>query len=514
MLHLVPDLLELFAGFAEAYGTYHIPANAQPDENGKIKGVARTIREPVTAELWASHLEGTSSGLGIVPINKDSKCRWGAIDVDNYALDLDELVTEIAEHKFPLVLTRTKSGGAHLWLFVQEWIPAVDMQLKLREIASALKLGTSEIFPKQRANIASEDVGNWVNMPYFGARRTTRYCVAEHGKVLPVEDFVARCKARRVSVEDFAKINASPMEVLPGAPPCLQRLAKDKVQTGSRDNGLFSFAVYAKKAFPNDWETKVREFNEAYLAEPLASPEVENIIKSHRKKEYFYKCSDQPIQALCNKAKCRLCQHGIGQEGVGMPEVGSLAIFQSSPPIYFLDLDGMGRVKLSLDELQRPTGFQRQCIAQLRRCPPIVKLEAWGKILDSLLKEATYIEAPPEASPVGAIEQILHTWLTGPYVSNKEEDLEHGNPILKEQIYYFRFDSFWAELTRVKFTDLKRHEVIHLLKDHWKAEHRQIPVGERKVRYWVFGLKEGLVAPVTAALPEVSLSPEAEEENY
>lgn len=515
MLHLIPDLLTLFAGFANAYGTYFIPKDAQPDENGKIKGIARTIREPVTAELWADHLEGKSSGLGLVPINKDSVCRWGAIDVDNYAMDIPELVALIEEFKFPMVVTRTKSGGAHLWLFVEEWVPAADMQIKLREIAAALKLGTSEIFPKQRANIsANEDVGNWINMPYFAARRTTRYCIDENATPLPVEAFVERCKTRRVSVETFKSINASPAEILPGGPPCLQRLAKEKVQTGGRDNALFSFAVYAKKAMPQGWEMAVRRYNDAYMATPLPSEEVENIIKSHTKKEYFYKCNDQPLLQVCNKAKCRMCKHGIGEEGVGLPVVGSLAIYQSEPPIYFLDLDGMGRVKLSLEELQKPIGFQKQCIAQLRRCPPCVKLEKWQGLLDALLKEATYIEAPLEASPAGALEEILRHWLTGPHTSDREEDIALGKPIKVKGVFYFRFDSLWNELKRIKFDELKRNDVSHLLKDTWKAEHRQLPVGEKKTRYWVFGLKETVVGGSVDTLPEVKILPELGEKHY
>ena len=50
---------------------------------------------------------------------------------------------------FPLVTFRSKSGGAHLFLFAKEFIPASLMQSKLKAMADALGYAGSEIFPKQ-----------------------------------------------------------------------------------------------------------------------------------------------------------------------------------------------------------------------------------------------------------------------------------------------------------------------------------------------------------------------------
>ena len=37
-------------------------------------------------ELVQSHLDG-GNGVGSIPINEDNKCKFGALDIDQYPLD-------------------------------------------------------------------------------------------------------------------------------------------------------------------------------------------------------------------------------------------------------------------------------------------------------------------------------------------------------------------------------------------------------------------------------------------
>ena len=59
----------------------------------------------------------------------------------------------------------SKSGGAHIYLFVSEPVRAKEMQIKLKEIAVFLGFGESEIFPKQ-IELSSKGTGNFLNLPY------------------------------------------------------------------------------------------------------------------------------------------------------------------------------------------------------------------------------------------------------------------------------------------------------------------------------------------------------------
>ena len=89
----------------------------------KIKGKSFVKREPVTDLLWQNHLNGIEPGLGIVPINEDNECRWGCIDVDQYTLDYKKIINKLPMG-IPLHVCRSKSGGAHIFLFTTDFVPA------------------------------------------------------------------------------------------------------------------------------------------------------------------------------------------------------------------------------------------------------------------------------------------------------------------------------------------------------------------------------------------------------
>jgi len=97
---------------------------------------------------WEEHLAGKRS-LGIIPIDENNQCRWGCIDIDQYPLDHKLLVEKIRRMKLPLIVCRSKSGGAHCFLFTVTPIDAKDMQTTLQQVSAALGYGGSEIFPKQ-----------------------------------------------------------------------------------------------------------------------------------------------------------------------------------------------------------------------------------------------------------------------------------------------------------------------------------------------------------------------------
>jgi len=185
---LAQRFMALFAGHSGAYGTYDIDGK---NTGLKVQGTAVTKRAPVTEELWESHLSG-AKGIGIVPIREDNTCLFGAIDIDEYKnYDLKEAVEACKKAKAPVVVCRSKSGGAHIYMFFSEPVPAADVKRKLAELASVLGHATSEIFPKQDTVLTERgDVGNWINMPYFEGTSTSRYGVAESGAPMTPEQFL------------------------------------------------------------------------------------------------------------------------------------------------------------------------------------------------------------------------------------------------------------------------------------------------------------------------------------
>ena len=75
--------IKFFDGYRAAYGLAdfeHKEAVVDP-ESGKKKPVYRWNYEPLTEEVYQSHLEGKIS-IGIQPCNEHKEARMGIIDVD------------------------------------------------------------------------------------------------------------------------------------------------------------------------------------------------------------------------------------------------------------------------------------------------------------------------------------------------------------------------------------------------------------------------------------------------
>ena len=132
-----------------------------------------------------NHLEGKGPALGIIPITEDNDCRWGCIDIDEYNFDHTSLIKSIRNNKLPLIVCRSKSGGAHVFLFTKENIPASLMQSKLKQMAIILGYEGSEIFPKQTEILVERgDTGNFLNLPYYNEMKGLRYAINDNGNAL------------------------------------------------------------------------------------------------------------------------------------------------------------------------------------------------------------------------------------------------------------------------------------------------------------------------------------------
>ena len=185
---MVQKFKDIFSGLQRAHGcTYVEKKNA---DGTKVKGQSFVKREPVTDQLWDNHLKGIEPSLGIIPINEDNKCKWGCIDIDSYAgFDHAKLINKIKLLNLPLVTTRSKSGGAHVFLFTTVPVDAELIRNKLVSISAVLGFGSSEVFPKQVELKSKDDTGNFLNLPYFNHEKTTRYAFNFKGEAVTISQF-------------------------------------------------------------------------------------------------------------------------------------------------------------------------------------------------------------------------------------------------------------------------------------------------------------------------------------
>jgi hypothetical protein len=438
---------EIFEGNNSAYG--QLILSGSTTDKGKAEGKAFIKRQPVTDILWQEHLDGKDPALGVIPINENNECKWGCIDVDQYDLNHLSIMRDIKGMGFPLVTFRSKSGGAHLFLFAKEFIPASLMQSKLKAMAEALGYAGSEIFPKQTEILVERgDTGNFLNLPYHGGTRGLRYTFKAGGEAASLESFYSIYDEWAQTKEEIENIIVKKTEVVEAfqdGPPCLNKLAQDGFGEGSRNNALFNVAVYHKQASPDNWEDKVMEDNSKWMNPPLSFQEVKQLLASVGKRGYDkYRCKEQPICGVCNAAKCRTKKFGVGFEEEQMPELDTLTKITSNPPQWFLNVGGK-RVELKTEQLHNPNLFAIAVLDQANVVSPIPKAQDWREIyLKTLMQNLQEIEPLESLDPMNQIVNLLYDFTVNRPAARTKEDILNKMSWTDEGYTYFRMDDFYS----------------------------------------------------------------------
>ncbi|MDX8494962.1 VapE family protein [Mesorhizobium sp. VK22B] len=355
-------LWDYFKGYEHAHGVFELDTKGT---GKKVEGKAYTVKRPITQKDWAEHLRGGTKGIGVIPLIEDNTVVWGCIDVDDYSISPPELSKQIAEKGYPLTVFRSKSGGSHLICFVSTAIPAEAMVSRLRWMAKELGYKpTIEIFPKQTSReidpeTGKPEIGNWLNMPYYGGKHTQRFaivngeplttpeqCEAHLDAVVPTgEDFMAAWpelgagweadddtnddEAMQLEPDTAETPLTSPerteqkaTEAPSGAlfadgPPCLQMWAeRGGFKDGNRNNLMFNVATYAKLKHPNDWQEHLSTYNQLLADPPLTEKELRQTVqKSGRRRDYAYACKQPFLAKFCQRDVCLTRTHGIAKGG-------------------------------------------------------------------------------------------------------------------------------------------------------------------------------------------------------
>lgn len=392
------DIPDLFRGREDCHGAYGLLNNRTTDR-GKKTGQAATRRQPVTPELWAAHLAGQQR-LGIVPVLKNGTCWWFCLDVDHYQDEglLPLIAARIDELSLPLVMTRSKSGGAHLWCFLSEPMDAnaaiaVALSFKKR---LALPEEHVDIFPAQGK---ASDIGNWMNMPYFGAQ-----C---HGAGIDglaeqtVDEFVHYANERIVHPSDIGLARKQSATRVTGGkmPPCIAKFFDEGcIPEGGRNNMMTHIGVYYKKAEPDDWEEKLKEANEEYCDPELPRDEMRNVIKSLKSKDFAYFCKKVPAE-YCDREACKKCEFGIGSGSTDdenpLP-IDSITKLNGEKPIYKIVAATGVTFTITLDEIFNYQKFRTAFLGAADIFLVNMKNDEWRDRLTVYLERMAHEDAAPD----------------------------------------------------------------------------------------------------------------------
>ena len=473
----IEKLMNLFRGSDKAHGMFVESLNTDPLKPKK-KGRAATVPQGPTLKNWTDHYEGRV-GLGIIPINSEDMCYWGALDVDGEldnnkkpvhtwaclkpdgSVDHKILQTEIQKHDLPLVCCYSKSKSAHCFLFVSEPIPASAMRSLLEEMASKLGVGGCEIFPKQdKLDKARGDLGNWLNMPYFNNTRLGVLLQEDELVEQDIDTFLEYAYTKRLEAEHLdslagnLRMSIDALEdVLVGAPPCLQHILSQGIPTGSRNVVLFNVAVYCRKRYGENFREEFGKLHDQFVDEPLGFRELESICTSAEKKDYQYQCKDPLLKKFCNANVCRDRDCGIDFSS----EIKTLkhaTRILTEPVVYAVEVEmeaGLPHVVyVETDQLFSQDYFRKECSYQLHKTFMPIKAVDWNEICVRLINTATNQEPPYELTAQGQLFKHLQNYLVNRAqykraALSEEEGVFHD---IDRHYLYFRLDGFKAYLVR------------------------------------------------------------------
>lgn len=379
----IDRFLALFRGNTRSFGVFN------PSSRTRMT----TVKTAYTDEHVRSHLEG-ELGLGMVPILDDATCWWAALDIDVHGpnkaeVDLLTIEQKVTRASLPLIVCRSKSGGAHCYLFLKEATSVVVVRAMLTRWAAAIGHPQCEIFPKQVTldpprGEAERPLGNWINLPYYDAEKTERWAL-DGGKQVTFEYFLELAEGRRTLIEDFAD---QAIDDYMNGPPCLQRMLDEKVDEGSRNTAMYQAAVYLKRAFPDGWREKAGEFNRGAMTTPLDNREFRIICNSVNKKDYQYKCREEPCRTMCNRDLCKTREFGITD---GDSAANEIPIFENVQKVIATPIRWVLTVKGKVIEVTTPELFNYEIVRQrvgekLHIVLPRIKNQEWDQYLREIMK--------------------------------------------------------------------------------------------------------------------------------
>ena len=465
----------IFEGLDIAHGI--TKKSSQVNEKGKNETRSFTVHKPPIEKLWQDHLEGKDPGLGIIPINRDNKLKWGCIDVDVYPVNHQDFIKKLQEKNIKAIVFRSKSGGAHIFVFTKTFVPAIVMRAKLKIIASEIGYARAEIYPKQDTiNVARGDTGSFLNLPYHNCKDSVMYAFNSNGMKMSLEEFFDYHNEMAMTEEEltnFAIVNEKEsLDYFKGMPPCLVTLLSDGVPNGQRNNCMYNVGVYLKKRYTqnNEWKGRMHIYDEKFMKPPLGANEIDVLKKSLDSKEYRYKCKDEPISSFCNAKKCATKEFGIGEDGPTL-EITEIRKYESEPPIWFVSLDGP-TVEVDGATLHDAEKFSVACMEQIGKPLMPVPKHAWRKALIKLMVNAKPITAPESSKISVQLTEILSEYINKTPGRDKEDILRGVAFTDKNGMTMFKFSNFWKYLLRTKTWADKtypKQKTLRMLQQLFKA---------------------------------------------
>ena len=457
---MIDKFINIFEGLSSAYGQFRKDNNRLAV---KVEGKSFIEKKPVTKELWQNHLNGTGPNLGVFPLTREGTCKWGAIDIDVNNFDYEDLLNRIRKQKLPLIMFRSKSGRAHVYMFMKDFTPAQEVQLVMNKFAAKLGLGDmlDRIYPMQ-TSLSKNDFGSWLNMPYYNQEETSTCAYKDNFDGATIEEFFemydkyVQTDLSQHLVEEVKQNIKKPKEktledfLLPCTKNCL-KLNNNKIPDENRNDYLLHMYTWSMRAVEKgvkkipeyskmDAETLLKYFNQEYMARPVEEKEIQNTVLKSKDKEYKYLCKKPTIKKYCDSSACTRHVCGItpldAEKLVKATQaLGKITKYLSEPPIFFESVDvknenGSGYKRIRIEMQGEDIINKQKWLNKLANqgCFPHISLHE-QKSSDFLVMQYERIEnclheaADEEASEDFEFKSIIYAFVNKMTVSYNKEDL-------------------------------------------------------------------------------------------
>jgi len=131
------------------------------------KGGYFPVKRKIEISDIDKHLLGDIT-LGVYCLDKDSKVKWGCVDLDGDDLvDLKKKATIIFNlfSDFKRMLEFSGRRGYHVWIFLEKKQSAEYIKTMIRSRLGRVSLNNYEVFPKQTCLNETRQYGNLVKLP-------------------------------------------------------------------------------------------------------------------------------------------------------------------------------------------------------------------------------------------------------------------------------------------------------------------------------------------------------------
>jgi hypothetical protein len=199
-------------------------------------GTYRPVRSPLNDADLAAHALGQKTvGTYVVWLDK---ARMFVFDVDDRDLRLANVLAEACRARgFTPGVEFSGRKGYHVWVLLDQWASAADMQRVAKSIAAEVGFN-GEVFPKQAA---ARDLGSLVKLP-LGVHAVTgnQSRFLSEPEVSPVAVFLDALAALPPEPAQATTSGSGPL-------PCVDSIQSDPPKEGTRNNLYFHFACHLRR---------------------------------------------------------------------------------------------------------------------------------------------------------------------------------------------------------------------------------------------------------------------------